>query len=439
MAEMKYYSNLGVSTWQKFFLLACLLSAGCGKEETTEAPPAAKKVEVVKAEHLRFRPSFETPAVVEAVETAQIFPQVQSRILYQNITPGEYFKRGEELVKLDPYEFEVAVAEAESNVSDAMAVYEQAQANFSRARNLRPQGYISAKDFDTAKSTVQSAEAKLNKAQSLLGQAREDLSHTSITAPFSGRVGAPNYAVGDVVILPSTVPITKLVKMDPVYVLAHVGQKAYNEFYDAAEQLKQQGRAIPNMELYLELPGGAIYPFKGEFFSWDATAAATRGTIAARVLFPNPDGLLIPEENVKLHGKLLLEVQRIVIPQKAVSQDQQGHYVYILDRENKVERTNIEVGMRLGPNWAVRSGLKVGDRVLVEGLQKVSAGDEVTVTPVKIAQYEEAAPPNLRPPPYPLRERLRQEREELQEYHRQKARSGANEPGDVYTPYDTGK
>ncbi len=434
------YSNLLAPRWPKFALAAIFLASGCGDKEAAKPTAPPKKVEVVEAQRMSFRPSFEVPAVIEAVETAQIFPLVASRILYQNIAPGKYFKQGQELVQLDPYPFESAVATAESGIAEAMSNYEQAKANFVRAQGLRPQGYISAKDFDTAKSTMQAAEAQLNKAQTSLYQAQQDLSHTSIVAPFSGRVGHPNYAVGDFVILPTTVPITQLVKIDPVYVLAHIGQKAYNEFYAALEKLKQQERAVPNMELYIVLPGDTVYPFKGEFFSWDATAAATRGTVAARILFHNPDGLLLPEENVTLHGKLLEEVQRIVIPQKAVSQDQQGHFVYLLDKENKVKRANIKVGMRIGPNWAVPSGLNVGDRVLVEGLQKVSPGDLVEVTPVKIEQFLDPAPPNLRPAPHSLSTQLQQERKAFQEYQRSTMEPRhRNQPGDVYTPYDTGK
>ncbi|MCK7597575.1 efflux RND transporter periplasmic adaptor subunit [Microbulbifer sp. CAU 1566] len=437
---MMYQTLRNLLRWRNLVVAACLLPLGCGEKEAAKPAPPPKKVEVVEAQRMRFRPSFEVPAVVEAVETAQIFPLVASRILYQNIAPGKYFKQGEELVRLDPYPFETKVATAESSIAEAMSTYEQTKANFDRARNLRPQGYISAKDFDTAKSAMQAAEAQLNTAQTALQQARQDLSHTSIVAPFSGRVGHPNYAVGDFFILPNSVPITQLVKVDPVYVLAHIGQKAYNEFYGAIEKLKQQGRAIPNMELYIVLPGDTVYPFKGEFFSWDATAAATRGTVAARILFHNPDGLLLPEENVTLHGKLLEEVERIVIPQKAVSQDQQGHFVYLLDKDSKVKRANIEVGMRIGANWAVPKGLKVGDRVLVEGLQKVSPGDAVEVTPVKIEQLEDPTPPNLRPAPHSLREQLRREREAFQEYQRSTMEiRQQNQPGDVYTPYDTGK
>ena len=426
--------------WRNLVFVACLLPIGCGEKEAAKPTPPPKKVEVVEARFMSFRPGFEVPAVIEAVETAQIFPLVASRILYQNIEPGKYFKQGEELVRLDPYPFETAVSTAEASIAEAMSNYEEARANFNRAQNLRPQGYISAKDFDTAKSDMQAAEAKLNTAQTSLNQARQDLSHTSIVAPFSGRVGHPNYAVGDFFILPNSVPITQLVKVDPVYVLAHIGQKAYNEFYAALERLKQQGRAVPNMELYIVLPGDTVYPFKGEFFSWDATAAATRGTVAARILFHNPEGRLLPQENVTLHGKLLEEVKRIVIPQKAVSQDQQGHYIYLLDKDNKVKRANIEVGMRIGPNWAVREGLKVGDRVLVEGLQKVSPGDAVEVTPVEIKQFLDPVPPNLRPPPHSLREQLRKEREAFQEYQRSTMEvRQRNQPGDVYTPYETGK
>ncbi|MBN8432242.1 efflux RND transporter periplasmic adaptor subunit [Microbulbifer salipaludis] len=438
---MMSYSNLFPVHWQKVFVLVCVLSTGCGDKTPEKPTPPPKKVEVVEAQRLKFRPSFEVPAVIEAVETAQIFPLVQSRILYQNITPGAFFKQGEELVRLDPYKFESAVATAESMVAEATANFEQADGNFRRARELSPQGYISAKDFDTAKSAKLAAEAELDKAHAALIQARQDLSHTSIVAPFSGRVGHPNYAPGDIVILPTSLPITKMVKLDPVYVLANVGQKAYNDFYAVVERLKQQGRAIPNMELYMELPGGSIYPFKGEFFSWDATAASTRGTIAARVLFPNTDGLLIPKENVTLHGKLLEEIERIVIPQKAVSQDQQGFYVYLLDKDNKVKRANVEVGVRIGPNWAIRKGLKTGDRVLVEGLQKVSPGDQVTVVPVKLEDFKKQTPLNLKSPPHSLKEQLARDREAQSQMLEslQREQRDRNQPGEPYDPNDIGK
>lgn len=399
---------LDIRCYPALTLASLLVLAACGKEEEGVATAPPTKVQVVEAQQRSFRPSFEFPAVLEAVETAQIFPRVQARILYQNVTPGQFFNKGEELVKLDPYEFELAVDEAESNVSEAMASYEETSATFKRAQDLRPKGYISEQGYDSAKSAALAAEARLNKYHASLRKARLDLAFTSIVAPFSGRVGALNYAVGDTVSPQSAKPIVEMVKLDPIYALAHVDQKRYTTFTERVEKLHASGQPIPDMELYISLPDGKVYPWQGEFFAWDSTAAATRGTIAGRVLFPNPKGVLVPEETVALHGKLLKQMQGIVIPQKAVSQDQQGHFVYVLDEDGAVMRKNVEVGIRVGPNWSISSGLKTGEVVIVEGLQKVRIGEQVEATPVELEAITEEELPKLRRSPKSLREQLRE-------------------------------
>ena len=148
----------------------------------------------------------------------------------------------------------------------------------------------------------------------------------------------------------------------------------------AKQKLVDQGQDVPDVVLQLELAGGHIYPHEGTFQDWDNTSAATSGTIAGRVLFANPDGLLLPGQNVVLRGHTLTPIEAPVIPQRAVLQDQQGHYVMTVDTNDTVRRKNVEVGVRAGKDWVIRSGLEDGDRVILDGGGALKEG-----TPVRVA------------------------------------------------------
>lgn len=364
-------------------LLAGLaLMAGCDKKPEAQkaAAPPPKTVLAVKTERRKFRPTFELPAVIEAVETAQLYPRVKGILRELNVRPGSTVEKGDVIARLDADEFQQALEEAEAGLREAIASAEQAKGNYSRAQELRPKGYISAQDFDKAKALALSADAKVAKMETLVKRARLNLDYTAVRAPFRGKVSKPAYAVGDIVAPQSPfVPILELVKLDPVYAVAHVDQKTYTRFIEKRTDLQERGVKIPDMNIFLVTPGGKEYPYKGEFLDWDATAASSKGTIAGRVSFPNPEGVLLPEENVTLRGKFLEEIDRVMVPQKAVSQDQQGHFVFVVNSEGKVERKNVEVGLRMGPDWAIPEGLGEGEQVIVEGLQKIRAGEAVNV------------------------------------------------------------
>ena len=129
----------------------------------------------------------------------------------------------------------------------------------------------------------------------------------------------------------------------------------------------------------MELSSGTEYPHPGKFENWDSSAVATAGTLGARALFPNPSQLLLPGQNVTVRGRLLQEIDAVLVPQKSVSQDQQGHYVLLVSADGTVRRQNVEMGLRQGADWIVREGLEPGERVIVEGLQKARPGQRVDV------------------------------------------------------------
>jgi RND family efflux transporter MFP subunit len=186
--------------------------------------------------------------------------------------------------------------------------------------------------------------------------------------------------VGDYV-TPAGQPLFELVQLDPIYATASVGLKNYNNYVILRSEMERQGVEIPEVELTLELVGGLEYPHIGKFENWSHSSSQSSGMITGRALFPNPDGMLLPGQNVTLVGKAMKKTERTMVPQAAVLQDQQGYYVMIVDEDSIVQRRNLQMGVRDGADWAVREGLEPGTRVIVAGAQALRAGTQVAVQP----------------------------------------------------------
>lgn len=376
MRRMKFAIVLAVAT---------VVLTSCGKDESETPPvkapaaiPSLPSSAIAIAEERTIQPRFTQPALVEAVQSAQIRSDVSANLLANRFTAGQLVKKGDLLVELDPAQFEAAVDGARADLMSAQANLEQVESNWKRAQTLRPDGYISERDFDQARANIDMAKAALAKAQAGLEQADLNLSHTKIHAPFDGRISKPRFAIGDYV-TPIAGPLFELVQLDPIYLSAKVAIHEYNEFVLLRAELEERGVEVPELEIGVELSGGLDYPYKGKFENWAHASADSSGMIKGRALIPNPDGLLLPGQNVMLVGRTAREVTRVMIPQKAVMQDQQGRYVYTLDDQNTVNRSNIEVGIRDGADWAVIHGLAEGQRVLTEGLQALRPGTKLNI------------------------------------------------------------
>jgi RND family efflux transporter MFP subunit len=370
---------------------ACLLAAvasGCGKQEPAapdaSATPLARPIAasaVVKAERRTLRPGFELPAVIEAVQSASIRPEVSATLKATHFSPGDVVEEGKLLVELDDSKYRAAVNAAKAQLQSARASATQAGANWERAKKLRPQGYISEMDYDKAKAAIDTSSAAIAGAEATLEQAELDLKHTKVYAPFSGRISKSNYAVGDLInpAIPGSPPIFELVQLDPIYATASVEQSTYNNFTLFRQKLTDEGLEIPEVVVQLELAGDNIYPEQGKFENWSHSSQGSSGTVTGRVLFPNPNGLLLPGTNVTVIGEAQKTIERIMVPQRAVNQDQQGHYVMVIDKDNTVQRKNIKVGARDGKDWAARSGVEEGDMVIADGAGTFKAGTKVEI------------------------------------------------------------
>lgn len=363
-------------------LIAVLLS-GCDNSEK-EAPPATVAPttipgsEIALATPRTLQPAFALPAVVEAIQTAEILPEVTATLLKNHFSAGDIVNEGDLLVELNEENYRSTLNAAKADLASAKANALQAEANWKRAQTLITDGYISQLDFDKAKANISVAQASVGKAQAQLEKAQLDITHTKIHAPFAGRISKPTYAVGDNV-GPGGKPLFELVQLDPIYVATSVELSRYNTIMLLKAKLEQEGQDVPDFDVTLSLAGDIDYPEQGHFQNWSHESTESSGMITARAEFPNPDGLLLPGQNVTVKGKALQAITRIMIPQTSVRQDQQGHYVFVVNSDQIVERKNIEVGIRDGKDWAIKQGLSEGDRVISPGMQGIKPGLEVVI------------------------------------------------------------
>jgi RND family efflux transporter MFP subunit len=380
----EYSMNSGYKLVLSVLLLGTLTGCGKSADEAVTADKGPTPVmlsgsAVMVAKVRSVYPKFELPAIVEAVQSARVKPEVSTTVTANHFTAGDMVEQGQLLVELDDARFQAELKSEEAELQSARAGVLQAESNWARAEDLMPKGYISALDYDKTKAAVETARAAVSRAEANLVSAQLRVQRTRIVAPFAGRISKPGHALGDQVGPLSLTPLFDLAQLDPIYVTASVELGMYNRFTMLRHQLESEGLEIPELKVTIDLIGAGEYPHPGVFEAWDHASGSSRGMIAARILFPNPEGLLLPGQTVTARGQAIKAIDRIFVPQKAVQQDQQGHFVLVIDSEDMVRRKNIEVGVRDGADWAVRSGLDAGDRVIIEGVQRLAPGMQATI------------------------------------------------------------
>ncbi len=359
------------------FMFVALLS-GCG--EGAQAPQATPpSVLVVTAKEEPVHPRVEFVGRTESIEDVKIRTRVGGVLLHRFFKEGDDVKQGAALFEIDPAPFRTVVSERRAGLQKARSDLQIATRNHARGKTLVEQGVISRLDMDKLGNQYESAKAGLQKAEAGLKEAELNLGYTKILAPLDGRIGRSKFALGDVV-NPGTDTLASLVKLDPIYVAFQVSEKAIVSSTQAMLERERRGEDEGyNITMQLRLPNDTIYEHEGRIQFMDNRVDAATGTLSVRATFPNPDALLLPGQYVDVII-IAKDPERVVmIPQASIQEDQQGRFVMLVDENNVVARRRVEMGQRYGIDWAVESGLKPGERVIVEGLQKVRAGITVEV------------------------------------------------------------
>ena len=374
-----------------FFALAIIVWIGwhflgrgnaASPHDAAAAPgPVPVGVQTVSSQTLRLWNDFS--GRLRAVDSADIRPEVSGRITEVRFQDGQSVKAGDILVVIDPRIYEASVARAEARITAAKATLQLTSSNETRDASLLKTKAISQREFDQTDSANNSANAELLTAQADLKTAQVDVDHAYVKAPISGRVSRAELTVGNLVQSGAGAPLLlSIVSENGIYADFQVDEQTYLETVrDTANGNAQEAR-IP---VEVVTPGDAGKTYKGFVQNFDNRLDPNSGTIRARAKFPNKDDALVPGMFVSVRLASSRERDLLVISDRAVGYDQSKKFVYVVSPANKVIYREVELGHELGGQRVVLKGLAAGDRIVVDGLQRVRA--DAVVAP------KEAAPP----------------------------------------------
>ncbi|MCK5893611.1 MAG: efflux RND transporter periplasmic adaptor subunit [Endozoicomonadaceae bacterium] len=353
-----------------FAVAVSLILTGCGDDEQKVIVPS---VIVIEVQHQTIGNYREFVARTEAVEEVDLRARIEGYLIRRAFIEGDRIKKGQLLFKIDPAPFESVINQAKAKLNSSKAKQTWTKKSLVRGKELLPQGFISQSDMDTLTSNHAQASASVQARKAELESAQINLSYTEITAPFPGEIGKARYSVGNFV-GPSSEPLATLTSIDPMYVSFSVNDKDLLKSLDPyTGNLEHRN----DFDLSLRLPTGDEFPHPGLFNFANTRADETTATINMRAEFPNPNGILLPGLYVTLIAESKKKADVPLIPQATIQENQQGRFVLVVTSDNQVKRRIVEMGRRIGPMWVVSKGLEAGERIIIEGLQKVRPGTVV--------------------------------------------------------------
>jgi RND family efflux transporter MFP subunit len=355
-------------------------TSGCG--EHAAPPPAPVDVHVAAVEQKDVPVTLEWVGSLDGSVNAQIRAQVGGYLLKQDYKEGSAVAKGDPLFEIDPRPFAAALAQARGQLAQAQAQLGKAELDVKRDTPLAREKAISQEELDDAIQARLAAEAQVLSAHAAMNRARLNLDFTRIVSPIGGIAGLAQAQIGDL-IGPTTGILTTVSTVDPIKAYFPISEQAYLEF----RRRTSDAPSIPaGIEFELVLSDGTIYPRKGEFFALDRQVDANTGTLRVAAVFPNPDGLLRPGQFARVRAVVSVVKGALLVPQRALSELQGGYQLATVDAENHAHIVNVKVGEPAGSLVVIETGLHPGDRVVVEGVQKVKEGTVVNPLPFTNAE-----------------------------------------------------
>jgi RND family efflux transporter MFP subunit len=359
-------------------LVAAALPIVSCSRKAPQAGPSAPEVLVTTVQPRDVPRVLERVATLDGFINANINAQVQGYIVSRDYQEGSVVKKGDPLFQIDPRPFEAALAQAKGTLAKDQANQIKAEADKKRAVDLFNKKVISDQERDTFFATADSTTANVEADDAAVKQAQINLGYTKIIAPIDGLVGFANNQVGDLV-GPSTGPLTTMSQIDPIKAIVTVGEGPFTDFFSRYPDPVQRQALLKRLDFELILSSGDVYPKKGKFYALDRNLDTKTGSIRYYVTFPNPGAFLRPGQFGKVRFIPDAVHNALVVPQEAVNELQGSFQVAVVDENNKVSIRPVKMGERIGAMWQVTDGLKPGDKVVVQGLQKAREGATVTV------------------------------------------------------------
>lgn len=372
---------LSVKTLMLISLLSLNLAA-CQSSDSEDSPQnaqqAAPKVDVVSLIPQTVTIKTELPARTVAFRQAEVRPQVNGIIENRLFEEGADVKSGQQLYQIDEGPFQAALQMAKAELASARANIQSTKARAERFKGLIDNKAISQQDYDDAQASYLQAQAEVAVAQANIQTAEINLRYTKVNAPIDGRIGRSNITEGALVTAQQESPLTTITQIDPIYV--DISQ-ASKEVLRLRRQLLS-GRIAEEdaAQVKLKLEDGSTYQHQGELQFSEVNVNESTGSLVMRAKFPNPEGLLLPGMYVKTVINEGTMPDAILVPHKAVMFSREGTAsVMLVNDENIVEQRPIEVRQSIDHNWLVSDGLSGGEKVVVEGLQKIAVDSAVEI------------------------------------------------------------
>ena len=365
-----------------FFLLSGVaLTVGCSseKEKPAPPPPGVTITPVVQKDVPIYQ---EWVGNMTGNIDADIRPKVDGFLLTRLYREGSFVKKGQPLFQLDRRQTQASVEQAQGQLERAQAALAQAQIDVNRYTPLVAQKAVSQAELDKANSMKRASEAEVAGAQAVLDNAKLNQGWTSVASPISGIAGIAKVGIGDLM-TPNTVMAT-VSAVDPIYIDFSISEQDYLRFV----RDKNSQAAGRNLELILS--DGTIFPHRGHALLVNRAVDEHTGTIQVRATFPNPGNVLRPGQYGRVRAVTEQRKNALVVPQRAITELQGIYQVGIVGPDNKVTIRIVKLGPQFADMWVVDSGLEPGDKVIVDGLQRLRDGMIVTPTPFKDTQADAA-------------------------------------------------
>ncbi|MFH1059605.1 MAG: efflux RND transporter periplasmic adaptor subunit [Pseudomonadota bacterium] len=370
-------------------LLVGLLLAGCERQPQSQGQQGVREVSTVTVETQKIMETTELPGRTAALRVAEIRPQVNGLILKRLFVEGSDVTAGQALYQIDPAPFQAALDNALAALGRAEASQPSLKARADRYKALLADKAVSQQDYDDASAALTQVLADIQYWKASVVTARINLGYTKVTAPIAGRIGRSNVNDGAIVTAYQPTPLAVIQQFDPIYVDVPQSTTELLRLRQRLEAGRLHQKDAEQNQVQLILEDGAPYPQEGALQFRDVSVNPTTGSVILRMVFPNPDGVLLPEMYVRTVVKEGVNEKAILLQQQAVARNAKGDpYALIVDKEGKVGLRMLTLGRAIGNKWLVTSGLAGGDQVIVEGAQMLRPG-----TPVKTVPFQENPQP----------------------------------------------
>lgn len=348
-----------------------LVALSACKKERQVVAVQKPRVTVVSATEQKYVERFDFPARIDAVNNVTLKTRVAGFLKERLFEEGDVVKKNQLLFTIEKEPFEAKVAQASADLKRAEADAKNARLSLDRALELVKSGNISQATVDAREADNAMAQAAVLQAKAALNLAKIDLSYTNVRAPFTGKIGLADFSDGE--FLPANTTLASMVSTDPMYVVFSVSERELLSMQSAGV-FKHNG---DNLAVTMQMADDSVYRFGGQINFFDVTVDNGTDTVKLRAAFPNPKRELIAGQYVTIVLEYESPSEKVVIPLSAVMSSAAMKYVYVVDNSNKIVNRPVVLGAQQGTEIVVLDGLTKGDRIVVEGLQKVRAGIEV--------------------------------------------------------------